>query len=230
VADDLDYMHARFCSPLTGRFLSVDRSKGSPDPARPQSWNRYSYSLNNPLKYVDPDGQVWISTATDPEEQARQVQLNRMLLEMGLPGPSAMAVGPRVAGLLGTRLGGLLSRLPGIGGFFSRVLGTAGGTALAPASGAGADIARRVLSDPNRMKHIFENTSHGLDKLVNVLGSEAKVVSAVADRVASIPNVATNAQGVFSVFVSVGGQLVQVTGRVINRAIHMSNFWVPPPL
>jgi len=36
----------------------------SPDPlvdqranlARPQRWNRYSYALNNPLKYVDPDG------------------------------------------------------------------------------------------------------------------------------------------------------------------------------
>ena len=53
-ADDHDYMHARFSSPLTGRFLSVDTVQGKP--RRPQSWNRYAYALGNPLKYVDPDG------------------------------------------------------------------------------------------------------------------------------------------------------------------------------
>jgi len=50
-----DYMHARFYDPGVGRFLSVD-----PSPKlrlqQPQSWNRYAYTLNNPLKYVDPDG------------------------------------------------------------------------------------------------------------------------------------------------------------------------------
>ena len=39
--DDLDYMHARHCSPVTGRFLSVDAVDG--DPGFPQSWNRYAY-------------------------------------------------------------------------------------------------------------------------------------------------------------------------------------------
>lgn len=52
--DDLDYMHARFCSPVTGRFLSVDPVGGNV--RNPQSWNRYGYALNNPLKWVDPDG------------------------------------------------------------------------------------------------------------------------------------------------------------------------------
>ncbi len=56
VADDLDYMHARFYSPLTARFLSVDPAGG--DPVRPQSWNRYAYALGNPVQYVDPDGQT----------------------------------------------------------------------------------------------------------------------------------------------------------------------------
>jgi RHS repeat-associated protein len=55
--DDLDYMHARFCSPLTGRFLSVDTGQ-SAKPPKPQSWNRYSYSRNNPITRFDPDGQV----------------------------------------------------------------------------------------------------------------------------------------------------------------------------
>ncbi|MGE0641882.1 MAG: RHS repeat domain-containing protein [Thermoanaerobaculia bacterium] len=53
-ADDLDYMHARYSSPVTGRFLSVDSHLGYK--SRPQSWNRYAYALGNPLKYSDPDG------------------------------------------------------------------------------------------------------------------------------------------------------------------------------
>jgi hypothetical protein len=37
-----------------GRFISVDKVGGRV--RNPQSWNRYSYSLSNPLKYLDPDG------------------------------------------------------------------------------------------------------------------------------------------------------------------------------
>lgn len=56
-ADDLDYMHARFYNPQPGRFLSVDQGKDW-NPGIPQSWNLYSYTRGNPLKYVDPDGQA----------------------------------------------------------------------------------------------------------------------------------------------------------------------------
>ncbi|MCA9933925.1 MAG: RHS repeat-associated core domain-containing protein, partial [Anaerolineales bacterium] len=50
----LYYYNARWYSPLVGRFLSADTLV--PDPANPQSFNRYSYGLNNPLKYIDPTG------------------------------------------------------------------------------------------------------------------------------------------------------------------------------
>jgi hypothetical protein len=39
-----------------GRFISPDTI--IPDPANPQSLNKYSYCLNNPLKYTDPSGHV----------------------------------------------------------------------------------------------------------------------------------------------------------------------------
>jgi RHS repeat-associated protein len=53
----LDYMHARYYDPNMGRFLSVDT--GVDEEAaiyEPQRWNRYTYALNSPLKYVDKDG------------------------------------------------------------------------------------------------------------------------------------------------------------------------------
>jgi RHS repeat-associated protein len=54
-ADDLDYMHSRFYNAQVGRFTSFDPLGG--ELRIPQSWNRYSYVLGNPLKYTDPDGQ-----------------------------------------------------------------------------------------------------------------------------------------------------------------------------
>lgn len=56
VADDLDYMHARHYSPLTARFLSVDPAGGNRK--EPQSWNRYPYAKNRPLRLVDQDGRT----------------------------------------------------------------------------------------------------------------------------------------------------------------------------
>ena len=50
----LDAMHRRFYSSGLARFLSVDPVAG--DPTEPQSMNRYTYGLNNPLGVVDPDG------------------------------------------------------------------------------------------------------------------------------------------------------------------------------
>ena len=54
-------MNGRFYDPLLGRFLS-------PDPyvqnlGNPQNYNRYSYCLNNPLKYTDPSGESAILIA-----------------------------------------------------------------------------------------------------------------------------------------------------------------------
>jgi len=53
----LDYMHARYFSAHLGRFMSVDPSAQSWEPKQPQSWNRYAYSLGNPIKFIDPDGE-----------------------------------------------------------------------------------------------------------------------------------------------------------------------------
>ncbi len=50
----LYYYNARYYNPVLGRFISADTLV--PDPTNPQALNRYSYVLNNPIKYTDPSG------------------------------------------------------------------------------------------------------------------------------------------------------------------------------
>ena len=50
----LDYFLARYYSSAEGRFTSVDLA--GPDITNPQTLNKYRYGLNNPLRYVDPNG------------------------------------------------------------------------------------------------------------------------------------------------------------------------------
>jgi RHS repeat-associated protein len=52
----LYYYGARYYDPTIGRFISADMI--IPNPTSPQAFNRYSYCLNNPLKYVDPSGNI----------------------------------------------------------------------------------------------------------------------------------------------------------------------------
>ncbi|HEU4510318.1 MAG TPA: RHS repeat-associated core domain-containing protein [Pyrinomonadaceae bacterium] len=74
VETGLDYFLARYYSSTQGRFTSPDEFSGGPDELfdfvddasinptfyadllKPQSLNKYQYSYNNPLRYVDPDG------------------------------------------------------------------------------------------------------------------------------------------------------------------------------
>ncbi len=58
-----DY-NARYYDPYLNRFISPDTI--IPDPANPQSLNRYSYVLNSPLRYTDPSGHC-SGDPNDPE-------------------------------------------------------------------------------------------------------------------------------------------------------------------
>jgi RHS repeat-associated protein len=60
----LDYFGARYMSSAQGRFTSPDPMDHPSQSnmglegflADPQRWNKYAYTLNNPLRFVDPDG------------------------------------------------------------------------------------------------------------------------------------------------------------------------------
>ena len=66
----LDYFGARYYSSALGRFSGTDpylihEKKFS----NPQIWNMYSYVGNNPLKYIDPNGEI---LEIQGDEEARQ--------------------------------------------------------------------------------------------------------------------------------------------------------------
>ena len=76
----LDYFGARYFSGA-GRFTSPVSLMASAHVSNPQTWNRYSYALNNPLRIIDPEG-LYPSPAyaCDQEHSARLNDAQRALL------------------------------------------------------------------------------------------------------------------------------------------------------
>jgi RHS repeat-associated protein len=64
----LDYFGARYYGSALGRWTSPDDPLIDQDPTNPQSWNLYSYVLNNPLVNTDPTGMSCV--ALDDGSQA----------------------------------------------------------------------------------------------------------------------------------------------------------------
>ncbi|MEQ1607088.1 MAG: RHS repeat-associated core domain-containing protein [Pyrinomonadaceae bacterium] len=52
----LDFAQARYMGSSLGRFTSPDPLLASGKTTDPQTFNRYTYVINNPTKFVDPDG------------------------------------------------------------------------------------------------------------------------------------------------------------------------------
>lgn len=59
---ELDFAQARYFNPGFGKFTSPDNFANDTHISDPQSWNLYTYVRNNPLKFVDQNGQeLWIT-------------------------------------------------------------------------------------------------------------------------------------------------------------------------
>lgn len=66
----MDFMQARYYAASAGRFTSPDDFFNDSNPSDPQSWNKYAYARNNPLKYIDPTGEK-ADISIDTNEEAK---------------------------------------------------------------------------------------------------------------------------------------------------------------
>jgi RHS repeat-associated protein len=82
----LDNFGARYDSSSMGRFMSPDPLLNSGHPSNPQTWNRYAYTLNNPLNIVDPTGLYNLvnNCASDDKKCNKQFQQNSERLKNGV--------------------------------------------------------------------------------------------------------------------------------------------------
>lgn len=67
-------MNARLYDPAVGLFLSPDPIVQAPD--NTQNFNRYSYCLNNPMRYTDPSGQMKAIVYNDLNELGEFIAIN----------------------------------------------------------------------------------------------------------------------------------------------------------
>lgn len=131
----LDYAEARYYSSTMGRFTSIDPKMASARIWMPQSWNRYSYVLNNPLRYIDPLG----NQDQDPNKLPKPDKDNKLVNPDGTPyvlPPETVTIkakAPKTPEILGGGWGDGIA--PIIGGAAGTVAG--GGAAAAGASGGG---------------------------------------------------------------------------------------------
>lgn len=85
----LIHMNGRIYDPVLGRFMTPDPFLQAPENL--QSYNRYSYVMNNPLGYVDPTGYSWLSRALGAIWRSEIVQAVVTIGIAYVAGPGAAA-------------------------------------------------------------------------------------------------------------------------------------------
>ena len=130
-------MNGRVYDPVLARFLSPDPYVQAP--GFTQSLNRYSYCMNNPFKYTDPDGEFWqfvIAAAIGGVFNLASQMISGNVYDVG-DAFKAFGVGA-LAGLAGAGAGAGVTSAMQIGGFAAgAAIGGAGGAAGGLVSGAG---------------------------------------------------------------------------------------------
>ena len=130
-------MNGRLYDPVLGRFLSPDNYVQMPDFS--QSFNRYSYCINNPLKYKDPSGEVWWIAAA-LIGGAINVAMNIDNIDNGWDFLGYFGVGA-AAGALGGDVGNAVAGAIGVGGFVGGTIsGLAGGLSSGFVLGGGNSL------------------------------------------------------------------------------------------
>ena len=108
----LDYMGARYCSPVLGRFTAVDPATKRVATNHPQEWNRYAYVQNNPLRLVDPDGRESAGILLDQDVRALtegRITREQFTARVRARGVGALAATPAAYGVMKLSAGAIAS-------------------------------------------------------------------------------------------------------------------------
>ncbi|MBR4601509.1 MAG: VCBS repeat-containing protein [Prevotella sp.] len=133
-------MNGRLYDSMLGRFFSPDNYIQMPDFS--QSFNRYSYCLNNPLKYTDPSGEIAWFVAAALVGAAINVGIQAYNGNIHDAGDFLMATGiGAVAGVASAAVGMWLAPFAGGGFIGGAVSGFAIGTVGAAVEGYGNHLA-----------------------------------------------------------------------------------------
>lgn len=191
-------MNARLYDPLLCRFLSPDPYVQAPDFT--QSFNRYSYGLNNPLSYTDPNGEFVITTALIIGAAIGVAIGTYCGYKIGY---SKGATGWKMAGYM---IGGGL--IGGIAGFAGGAAGAAVGSAIGIGGFAGGAIAGGVGGFVGGFTNGFGMTLLGGGSFSDALKSG----------------------GMQALYGGFGGALFGGLAGGINSALNHQNFWNGRPL
>lgn len=184
----LVYMGARFYNPRLAVFYSTDPADVVP--GNPMSFNRYIYANQNPMRYVDPDGELPVLIplailayrAYSAYDTAKQVHDTVQMLRdpQVTPQDLAVAAAGAIAGAIAGKAGGALIKLAAplakraIGGVARRAAPTAK-RVISKVTGKCCFVEGTLVSTANGMVRI-EDLSVG-DRVETISG-ESSVVSA----------------------------------------------------
>ncbi len=221
----LDYFHARYYSPIQGRFTSVDpydpitlgESYGSRDYylLQPQNWNRYTYGLNNPQKYVDPDGRNPLLTALGGAVAGA-------VFSGGFEAAKALYRGesltdPKVLKRIGAKAvnGAIFGAVVGLTGNVAAGSAAVSAASAAIGSVAGGMAERALDGDPNTQA--LSATDIGIDALAGATGGYVgyRVTNMVGDMTYALRT------GTYEAFEQLsGGPFRTLEREGLNRALN----------
>ena len=242
--DQAKLMLARYHVSSFGRFTSVDPTRESVNLETPATWNRYSYSRNNPINRFDPDGRADRSTMDMDRRSGawahaggfREEGTGVRLLRYAVTGGLGLFLAP--VAVLAVEASPILSfavqnpenhlaayeMLAAATDSPSALRGAAAALSIADDAARGASR----IDDANKLNHIFGKAGRNLGPLVERFGSQEAAFNAVQDATQALVK-SQGLSGIFKTTVQVGGRDLIVKGNVIDGVVRIGTFWPAVP-